>query len=175
MTVVSVLQSLACSVWFCGSCAKKTPTTAGPPIPYTQHRHSLLHAQIHALLHISFKCTHLYHKRLIYFLLPAALFTLHSYVQGQVLARQGAMAVGIVNAMRAAAVSLVSAALFCGPDSPQQCLTVYAGASAAIISAGGVLWAVAGVCWTCWLHDGEDLLLAWILIPTYALRRNIEP
>lgn len=73
-----------------------------------------------------------------------AFFAIHSYAQGLVLQRQGSVAVGIVNSMRAATVSLASGLLFCSPSWPQQCLTWLTGSSAAIVTAGAVMWTAAG-------------------------------
>ncbi len=46
------------------------------------------------------------------------------------------MAVGLVNSLRAVTVTLASAALFCSPAAPQQCLSAASLASAAIITSG---------------------------------------
>lgn len=70
-------------------------------------------------------------------------FTGHAMIQGRVLEKSGAMAVGVVNSLRAATVSIVSALLFCGPSAQQQCLDARKGASAAIISVGALIWATA--------------------------------
>ncbi|GIL49432.1 hypothetical protein Vafri_5769 [Volvox africanus] len=73
-----------------------------------------------------------------------ALFTLHGLVQGVVLQRSGATAVGIISAMRASAVALASGVLFCGPQAPQQCLTPASAASAGIVTGGALLWTLTG-------------------------------
>ncbi|GIL73665.1 hypothetical protein Vretifemale_3796 [Volvox reticuliferus] len=73
-----------------------------------------------------------------------ALFTLHGLVQGVVLQRSGATAVGIISAMRASAVALASGVLFCGPQAPQQCLTPISTASAGIVTAGALIWTLTG-------------------------------
>lgn len=75
---------------------------------------------------------------------PAALFTVHGLVQGVVLQRSGATAVGVVSAMRAAAVAVASGLLFCSPASPHQCLTPHSAASAAVVTAGALVWTLTG-------------------------------
>ncbi|GLI64735.1 hypothetical protein VaNZ11_008102, partial [Volvox africanus] len=74
-----------------------------------------------------------------------ALFTLHGLVQGVVLQRSGATAVGIISAMRASAVALASGVLFCGPQAAQQCLTPASAASTGIVTAGALLWTLTGM------------------------------
>ncbi|GLC34886.1 hypothetical protein PLESTM_000250400 [Pleodorina starrii] len=69
-----------------------------------------------------------------------ALFTVHGLVQGGVLQRSGATAVGIISALRASAVAVASGVLFCRPQAPQQCLTPASAASAGIVTAGALLW-----------------------------------
>ncbi|KAF5840468.1 hypothetical protein DUNSADRAFT_16559 [Dunaliella salina] len=76
-------------------------------------------------------------------ILFGACYTGHAMIQGRVLERSGAMAVNVVNSMRAATVSIVSALLFCAPSAQQQCLDARKGASAAIISVGALIWATA--------------------------------
>ena len=63
-----------------------------------------------------------------------------SYAAGMVFRSDGAQGVGIVNAMRGATVAVVSHACFCSPAKPLQCLTPLNAASAATVTAGGVLW-----------------------------------
>lgn len=52
----------------------------------------------------------------------------------------GAQGVGIVNAMRGATVAVVSHACFCSAAKPLQCLTPTSAASAATVTAGGIVW-----------------------------------
>ncbi|PNW88106.1 hypothetical protein CHLRE_01g014400v5 [Chlamydomonas reinhardtii] len=73
-----------------------------------------------------------------------ALFTVHGLVQGVVLQRSGATAVGIVSACRASAVAVASGFMFCRPEAPQQCLTPATLASAAIVTGGALLWSLTG-------------------------------
>jgi hypothetical protein len=47
----------------------------------------------------------------------------------------------MVNALRAALVSVASGAIFCSVEAPHQCLTAYSAGSAAIVTAGAMLWA----------------------------------
>uniref|UniRef100_A0A7R9Z789 Uncharacterized protein n=1 Tax=Chlamydomonas euryale TaxID=1486919 RepID=A0A7R9Z789_9CHLO len=72
-----------------------------------------------------------------------ALFTAHLHVQGRAFGRLGVVAVGIVNALRTAAVSVASAVFFCRPSAGAtgQCLSPSAAASAALVTAGAALWA----------------------------------
>lgn len=67
----------------------------------------------------------------------------HQYVQLRVLATHGAMAVGLVNAVRASVVSVISSVLFCSIK-PQLCLTYWRGISALVVTVGAVQWVVAG-------------------------------
>ncbi|GFH13123.1 uncharacterized protein HaLaN_08944, partial [Haematococcus lacustris] len=64
------------------------------------------------------------------------MFTIHSWVQGRVLQRSGALSLGVVNALRSSTVALASGLLFCSPAAPQQCLSVQTGSSAAVVSFG---------------------------------------
>ena len=64
----------------------------------------------------------------------------HSYASGVVFRTDGAQGVGIVNAMRGATVAIVSHLCFCSPSKPLQCLTPLSAASAAIVTAGGIVW-----------------------------------
>ena len=86
---------------------------------------------------------------------------MHSYVQGKVLTRHGAVALGIINAMRAVVVTPGSAVLFCRPTAgaaagadslgatragatgTQQCLTMASGSSAVVVTSGAIMWALA--------------------------------
>jgi hypothetical protein len=47
----------------------------------------------------------------------------------------------MVNALRAALVSVASGFVFCSLDAPHQCLTAYTAGSAATITVGAMLWA----------------------------------
>lgn len=67
----------------------------------------------------------------------------HQYVQLRVLATHGAMSVGLVNAVRASVVSVVSSMLFCHVK-PQLCLTYWRGISALVVTVGAVQWVIAG-------------------------------
>ncbi len=71
-----------------------------------------------------------------------ALFTMHFTLQATVLVKEGAMAVGMVNAFRAALVSVVSGLIFCSIDTAHQCLTWHTASSAAVVTAGAMLWVV---------------------------------
>ncbi|KAG2447117.1 hypothetical protein HYH02_007863 [Chlamydomonas schloesseri] len=73
-----------------------------------------------------------------------ALFTVHGLVQGVVLQRSGATAVGIVSACRASAVAVASGFMFCRPEAAQQCLTPATSTSAAIVTGGALLWSLTG-------------------------------
>ncbi len=46
----------------------------------------------------------------------------------------------MVNALRAALVSVASGFAFCSVDTPHQCLTAYTAGSAATVTAGAMLW-----------------------------------
>lgn len=65
---------------------------------------------------------------------------MHSYASGLVFRTDGAQGVGIVNAMRGASVAIVSHLCFCSPSKPLQCLTPLSAASAAVVTAGGIIW-----------------------------------
>jgi hypothetical protein len=67
----------------------------------------------------------------------------HQFVQLRVLATHGAMAVGLVNAVRASVVSVISSVLFCSIK-PQLCLTYWRGISAVVVTLGAVQWVFAG-------------------------------
>lgn len=67
----------------------------------------------------------------------------HQYVQLRVLTTHGAMSVGLVNAVRASVVSVVSSMLFCRVK-PQLCLTYWRGISAFVVTCGAVQWVIAG-------------------------------
>ena len=64
-------------------------------------------------------------------------------MQGLVLQTEGALGVGLVNAVRGATVSIMAALLFCRGDA-SQCLTARTALSAAIITAGALGWVAAG-------------------------------
>ncbi|KAK9815935.1 hypothetical protein WJX72_012252 [[Myrmecia] bisecta] len=69
-------------------------------------------------------------------------YNVHSYCQGLVFRTEGALGVGLVTAVRGATVSLVAGSMFCSPAQPSQCMTAWSGASAGVITAGGVAWVV---------------------------------
>ncbi|GAX79156.1 hypothetical protein CEUSTIGMA_g6596.t1 [Chlamydomonas eustigma] len=71
-------------------------------------------------------------------------YTLHSFIQGKVLRKHGAVSFGIINAMRSVVVSVASAALFCRSSSTitSQCLTVASGSSSLIVTLGVIMWTV---------------------------------
>lgn len=64
----------------------------------------------------------------------------YSYASGVVFRTDGAQGVGIVNAMRGATVAIVSHLCFCSPLRPLQCLSPWSAASAATVTAGGIIW-----------------------------------
>lgn len=72
---------------------------------------------------------------------------MHTVVQGKLLESAGAMAVGIVSALRSAVVSVASGLLFCGPASPHQCLTPYSAAGAGLVTGGVLLYTLASEPW----------------------------
>lgn len=72
-----------------------------------------------------------------------AITAVHQYVQLRVLGSHGAMSVGLVNAVRASVVSVVSSLLFCRVK-PQLCLTSWRAISALVVTVGAVQWVVAG-------------------------------
>jgi hypothetical protein len=78
----------------------------------------------------------------IYIVLGAT-FTLHSFFQGKVLGRHGSVTIGVINAMRAVVVTLCSAALFCRHGATSQCLSLASGISAAVVTSGALMWALA--------------------------------
>mmetsp|Transcript_27265 Transcript_27265/g.68656 ORF Transcript_27265/g.68656 Transcript_27265/m.68656 type:complete len:342 (+) Transcript_27265:24-1049(+) len=69
------------------------------------------------------------------------LFNCNAYFQALLFKQEdGALGVSVATAMRGAAVSFLSGLLFCSPAAPWQCLTFWRGASALVVSAGGLLW-----------------------------------
>lgn len=70
----------------------------------------------------------------------AAAFNVHQYAQGLVFKSEGAVSVGLVNAVRGAVITVVGAWAFCSPAKPSQCLTLQSGAAAAVTTLGGVVW-----------------------------------
>lgn len=72
------------------------------------------------------------------------LFNLHMLVQAAVFKSEGAIGVGLVNAVRGAAITLVVAALFCDTDRQHLCLTRQTLASAAVTTVGGAIYVLAG-------------------------------
>lgn len=74
----------------------------------------------------------------------AALFNLHMFAQTLVFKSDGAMGVGLVNAVRGAIITAIAAAMFCSSARPWLCLTRQSGLSAVVTALGGVGWVVAG-------------------------------
>jgi len=74
----------------------------------------------------------------------AALFNLHMFAQTLVFKSDGAMGVGLVNAVRGAIITALAAAIFCSPVRPWLCITRQSGLSAVVTALGGVGWVVAG-------------------------------
>lgn len=74
----------------------------------------------------------------------AAMFNLHMFAQTLVFRSEGAVGVGLVNAVRGAAITAIGGAAFCSPARPQLCLTRQSAASAAVTALGGVGWVAAG-------------------------------
>ena len=72
------------------------------------------------------------------------LFNLHMLVQAAVFKSEGAVGVGLVNAVRGAAITLVVAALFCDAERQHLCLTRQTLASAAVTTIGGAIYVLAG-------------------------------
>jgi hypothetical protein len=64
-------------------------------------------------------------------------------LQVKLLSSQGAMAVGLVNAVRASVVSFVSSWVFCSSVA-HLCLNYWRAVGAMVVTAGAALWVVAG-------------------------------
>jgi hypothetical protein len=64
-------------------------------------------------------------------------------LQVKLLSSQGAMAVGLVNAVRASVVSFVSSWFFCSSVA-HLCLSYWRAVGAMVVTAGAALWVVAG-------------------------------
>jgi hypothetical protein len=64
-------------------------------------------------------------------------------LQVMLLSSQGAMAVGLVNAVRASVVSFVSSWVFCSSVAAL-CLSYWRAVGAMVVTAGAALWVVAG-------------------------------
>lgn len=75
-------------------------------------------------------------------LLFATVFNVHYWVNLLVFKSHGAVAVGVVNAVRGAVIAGVSGVLFCSPSKPKACLTISSAVSAVITSVGGVVYAM---------------------------------
>jgi hypothetical protein len=73
----------------------------------------------------------------------------HQFMQLRLLASHGALVLGLVNAVRASAVSVLSSALFCA-TAQQQCLTPWRAISAGVVSLGAAQWVLAGACVWVW-------------------------
>jgi uncharacterized membrane protein YeaQ/YmgE (transglycosylase-associated protein family) len=69
-----------------------------------------------------------------------ALFNGHMLVQAAVFKSEGAIGVGLVNAVRGAVITVVVAALFCTPQRRHLCLTPQTVLSAAITTVGGAVY-----------------------------------
>lgn len=63
-----------------------------------------------------------------------------SYSAGIVYRSDGALGVGMVNAMRGAIIALIAGVWFCSEATPWQCLTPLSAASAAIVTSGSIMW-----------------------------------
>jgi len=88
--------------------------------------------------------TSLTHPKLVFFLvLFGALFNLHMYVQSRVFKSDGAIGVGLVNAVRGAVLVVATSILFCSERS-DLCLTFRSGFSALLTTLGGVAWVLVG-------------------------------
>ncbi|KAK9814780.1 hypothetical protein WJX72_011390 [[Myrmecia] bisecta] len=72
-----------------------------------------------------------------------AVFSMHNYWQAEVIRAQGAVALGIANAIRGALVTFLAGMFFCTPDAPWQCSTGWTHLSALVVTVGAVLWASA--------------------------------
>lgn len=65
-------------------------------------------------------------------------------LQAAVFKTEGAIGVGLVNAVRGAVITAVVAALFCGPERRHLCLTNQTMLSAAVTTVGGAVYVLAG-------------------------------
>lgn len=63
-----------------------------------------------------------------------------SYSAGVVYRTDGALGVGMVNAVRGAIIAVISGVWFCSAATPWQCLTPLSAASAAVVTAGSIMW-----------------------------------
>ena len=68
-----------------------------------------------------------------------------SYSAGMVYRSDGALGVGMVNAMRGATVALIAGVWFCSEATPWQCLTPWSATSAAAVTVGSIMWVNAKV------------------------------
>lgn len=73
-----------------------------------------------------------------------ALFNVHMLVQAAVFKTDGAIGVGLVNAVRGAVITVVAAAIFCSPSRQQLCLTRQTVLSACITTCGGAVYVLTG-------------------------------
>jgi uncharacterized membrane protein (DUF373 family) len=88
--------------------------------------------------------TNLSHPKLVFLLiLFGALFNLHMYIQSRVFKSDGAIGVGLVNAVRGAVLVVATSILFCSERS-DLCLTFRSGISALLTTLGGVAWVLVG-------------------------------
>ncbi len=65
-------------------------------------------------------------------------------MQAAVFKSEGAIGVGLVNAVRGAVITVVVAALFCSPGRRHLCLTNQTMLSAAVTTAGGAIYVLTG-------------------------------
>lgn len=70
-------------------------------------------------------------------------FNLHMALQAAVFKSEGAIGVGLVNAVRGAVITVVISALFCTPARAALCLTRQSLASAAVTTLGGAVYVLA--------------------------------
>lgn len=77
------------------------------------------------------------------YLLYGMITAVHQRLQVQLLSSQGALAVGLVNALRASVVSFVSSWVFCSGVA-HLCLSYWRAVGAMVVTAGAVLWVLAG-------------------------------
>ena len=75
------------------------------------------------------------------------LFNVHMHTQAATFKSDGAIGVGLTNAVRGAVLTVAIAALFCDADSERRrhlCLSVQAVTSAAVITGGGLVYVLGG-------------------------------
>lgn len=69
-----------------------------------------------------------------------AMFNVHMFVQSLVFRSEGALGVGLVNAVRGAVVTVITGVLFCSDARPWLCMTPQSMATVVVTTAGGVAW-----------------------------------